>query len=290
MKTISSTLAAHIAGEVTTLATCWKLTRRDTTVFGFTDHDQNIAFNGVTYQAATGFTPTAIQTTGSLAVDNLNVDGMLSSGSIVEADILSGLYDFAEIEIFQVNYTDLTQGSIQLRRGWLGEVTFYKQQFVAEVRGLTQSLSQTMGQLYSASCRAALGDSRCKINMSLPGNTVTGAITSVVSNIQFTDSARTEATGNFTFGAIRFTSGANNGLAMEIKEYTYVSGVGGQLTLALPLPYPMLAGDAYSLTAGCDKTIATCFSRFNNIDNFRGEPQVPGMDRMLETAGTMSTF
>src|SRR5208282_3466283 len=214
MKTISDALAAHIAGEVTTLATCWKLTRRDTTVFGFTDHDQDITFDSITYVAATGFTPSAVQTTGSLAVDNLDVDGMLSSGSITEADILAGLYDFAEIEIFQVNYSDLTQGSLQLRRGWLGEVTFYKQQFVAEVRGLTQSLSQTMGQLYSASCRATLGDSRCKIN------TATGGITAVVSNIQFTDSARTEATNNFTFGTITFTSGANNGLSMEIKEYS----------------------------------------------------------------------
>jgi len=47
---------------------------------------------------------------------------------------------------------------------------------------------------------------------------------------------------------------------------------------------------AYSLTKGCDKTITTCFSRFNNVVNFRGEPLVPGLDRMLETAGTRSAF
>jgi uncharacterized phage protein (TIGR02218 family) len=158
------------------------------------------------------------------------------------------------------------------------------------VRGLTQSLSQTMGQLYSPSCRATLGDSRCKIDMTSGGNTVTGSITGVGSNIEFTDSTRTEASGSFTFGTISFTSGANNGLSMEIKEHLYSTGTGGQLTLALPLPYPMLAGDTYSLTKGCDKTIATCFSRFNNVVNFRGEPLVPGLDRMLETAGTRSTF
>src|SRR2546421_726909 len=130
MKQISSQLAAHIAGEVTTLATCWNLTRRDSTILGFTDHDQPIIFDSITYKAATGFTPSAIQNTGTLSVDNLDVDGMLSSGSIIEADILAGLYDFAEIEIFQVNYADLTQGALKLRRGWLGEVSFYKQQFV----------------------------------------------------------------------------------------------------------------------------------------------------------------
>ena len=66
MKQISTQLAAHLAGEVTTLATCWKLTRRDTTIFGFTDHDQDIVYSGITYKAATGFTPTAIQNSGSL--------------------------------------------------------------------------------------------------------------------------------------------------------------------------------------------------------------------------------
>jgi len=286
MKDISTPLAAHLAGEVTTLATCWMLTRRDTTVFGFTDHDCDIVFNTITYKAATGFTPSAVQNTGNLSVDNLDVEGMLSAGSITEADILAGLYDFAEIEIFQVNYNDLTQGALKLRRGWLGEVSFYKQQFIAEVRGLTQRLSQTLGELYSASCRATLGDSRCKVDMT--ANTVTGNATGATSSLQFIDSTRTEASDTFSFGNITFTNGANKALSMEVKEYTYTATIGGQIVLALPMPYPILPGDTYSLTKGCDKTIATCFSRFNNVVNFRGEPLVPGLDRMLETAGTRS--
>ena len=288
MKTISTTLAAHLAGEVTTLATCWKLTRRDSTVFGFTDHDQDITFSGVTYHAATGFTPSAISNSGFLSVDNLDVEGMLTSGSITDADIFAGLYDFAEIEIFQVNYNDLTQGSLQLKRGWLGEVSHYKQQFIAEVRGLTQRLAQTIGELYSASCRATLGDSRCQVN--LAANTVTGTVTTPVSNLQILDTARTEASATFSFGTLTFTSGANNGLSIEVKEYILNSGVNGQITFALPMPYTIAMGDSYSLTKGCDKTLATCFSRFNNVVNFRGEPLVPGLDRMLETAGTRSTW
>src|SRR5579884_3285637 len=135
MKQISSPLAARLAGEVTTLATCWKLTRRDGAILGFTDHDADLVFDGITYKAQSGFTPSAIQNTGSLSVDNLSAEGMLSSGVITEADILAGAYDFAEIEIFQANYADLTQGGLKLRRGWLGEVSSYRQQFVAEIRG-----------------------------------------------------------------------------------------------------------------------------------------------------------
>lgn len=288
MKEISAELEAHLAQEVTTLATCWKLTRRDSTVLGFADHDRDIVFDGVTYKAATGFTPSSIENTSSLAVDNLDVEGMISSSSITEADIFAGKYDFAEIEIFQLNYRDTTQGALKLRRGWLGEVSLNRQQFVAEVRGLAQRLSQTVGDLYSPSCRATLGDGRCKVN--LASHTVTGSVTTAISSQEFKDSARTEAPGIFSFGTITFTGGENDGLAMEVKEYRYASGVGGHFLLALPLPYAIDAGDSYSLTKGCDKTITVCSGRFDNVVNFRGEPHVPGIDRMLETAGTRSSW
>ena len=45
-------------------------------------------------------------------------------------------------------------------------------------------------------------------------------------------------------------------------------------------------GDTYNAIAGCDKTIGTCASRFSNAVNFRGEPYVPGMDKMLATSAT----
>lgn len=288
MKQISDELKAHLAQEVTTLATCWKLTRRDSTVFAFTDHDSDIEYESLLYKASTGFTPSAVQNSGSLSVDNLDVEGMLADDSIMEVDILAGLYDFAEIEIFQVNYNDLTQGCLQLRRGWLGEVAFQKQQFIAEVRGLTQKMSQTVGELFSASCRASFGDSRCKIN--LASHTVTGTVSGSSSQLQFIDEDRSEVSGVFSQGAVTFTSGANAGLGMEVKEYLYNSATGGQIVFALPVPYPISVGDTYSLVKGCDKTISTCHGTYNNVVNFRGEPLIPGIDRMLETAGTRSNW
>lgn len=287
MKQISPELETHLAGEVTTLATCWKLTRRDNALLGFTDHDQDIIFETVTYKAASGFTPSSIDSSASLSVDNLDVEGMLADASITETDILAGKYDFAEIEIFQVNYQNLPQGALKLRRGWLGEVSLQKQRFVAEIRGLTQRLSQTIGELFSPSCRATLGDGRCKVN--LTSHTVTGSVTSVASSQEFADSTRTEASGLFGFGLLTFTSGANSGTSIEVKEYIH-NASGGRFSLALPIPYVITPGDTYSVGKGCDKTIGTCFGRFNNVINFRGEPSVPGLDRMLETAGTRSTW
>lgn len=288
MKQVSAAFAAHMQGEVTTLSTCWKLTRRDNTVLGFTNHDRDLLFESITYKASTGFTPSAIVSSGSLAVDNMDVEGMLSAGAITESDILAGKYDFAELEVFQVNHRDLSQGALKLRRGWIGEITLHKQQFIAEVRGLTQRLSQTIGELYSPSCRASLGDSRCKVT--LAAHTVTGSVSSAVSGMEFRDTARSEDSGIFNTGIVTFTSGANNGLSMEVKEYNYSAATGGHMVLALPMPFAIAPGDAYNMVKGCDKTLTTCHARYANVVNFRGEPSVPGFDRVLETAGTRSNW
>ena len=283
MKTISAELQAHLAGEVTTLSTCWKLTRRDTTVLGFTSHDTDLVVSGVTYRAATGFTPSMIRSTGNMAVDNLDIEGMLDDAAITEADIHAGKYDYAEIEIFQVNYADLTQGALKLRRGWLGEVSYGQSHFVAEVRGMTQKLARTLGELFSPACRASLGDARCKVDME--SYTFTGAVTAVASNQMFTDSGREEAAGYFDHGVLTFTSGANEDLQMEVKSFS-----GGVMTLVMPMPYAIAIGDDYSITAGCDRSIETCIARYENAINFRGEPHLPGLDRMLQTSTTRSDW
>ena len=54
-KTISAALKAHLAGETTTIAYCWLCTLRSGAVFGFTSHDADIVYNGVTYLANSGF-------------------------------------------------------------------------------------------------------------------------------------------------------------------------------------------------------------------------------------------
>lgn len=283
MKQISSSLFSHLQQEVTTLATCWKLTRRDGVVMGFTDHDRDIVVSGLTYQAATGFTPTAIAGSASLDVDNLDVEGMLDAGAITQEDILAGKYDHAEIEVFRVNYAAPADGTLPLRFGWLGEVTSDGGRFVAEMRGLAQRLTQKVGELYAPRCRADLGDARCKVSMA--GRTYAGSVTSVTSRSVLHDTARTEDAGLFSFGKLTFTGGANDGLSMEIKSY-----VPGTFTLFLPFPYDVAPGDDYMVTEGCDKTLATCAAVFDNAVNFRGEPHVPGMNRILETSTTRSVY
>ncbi len=279
MRSASSPMNAHLAGEVTSLAVCWQLTLTDTTVMGFTDHTSDLTISSILYKAATGFSPTSIETKDRFSVDNLDVAGILDSAAITEADIMAGKYDFAEILIFMVNVTDLSQGIITHRRGWLGEVSLQNGQFTAEVRGLAQKLQQNIVELYSPTCRAVLGDTRCKV--ALGGFTASGAINTVTSRQVFISNSMTQAAGYFSGGEVQWLTGANAGRRMEIKEFS-----NKQFTLVLPMPNNVAVGDTFNAIAGCDKTFNTCFTKFSNAVNFRGEPYVPGMDKMLSTAST----
>lgn len=276
MKSISAALLAHIQGETTTLATCWKVTRTDGQVFGFTDHCSDLTIDGVVYSASSGYTATSIQSASGMNVDNLDIHGALDSNTITEQDLLAGLWDFAAVEIFIVNYSDLTMGSLNLRTGNLGAVQTGRGMFVAELRGMMQRLQQAVGRLVMPACNADLGDSRCGINLeTFTDGTVAGTVVSVSSNRQFTDTSLTQAAGWFDGGLLAWTSGMNAGLAAEVK--TFASGA---ITLHLPMPYAVQTGDAFTITVGCNKSLATCRDKFSNVVNFRGFPHLPGIGRI----------
>lgn len=275
MKTASSQLATHIGGETTTLATCWKVTRRDGSIFGFTDFDKNLTVDSLVYQARSGYTRSAIHTIANLAVDNLDIESAIDSETLSAADLRAGVWDGATIEIFLVNWANLTNGKVILKRGTIGEVELKDTVFRAELRGLSQTLSQQIVELYTPDCRADLGDTRCKVN--LVALTVTGAITATTDRRSFTDTSRAEAANYWNGGLLTWTSGANVGRKMEVKAFAS----GGAFTLFLPMPSTVAVGDNYSLRPGCDKKFSTCKDRYNNVKNFRGEPNVPGNDQVL---------
>lgn len=274
-KSRSVALAAHQELGTTTLAMCWKVTRRDTQVFGFTSVDISFAYDGVVYEAATGFTPSAIDGRSDLSVPNMEVTGVLDSASITEQDLLSGVWDGAEVEIFEINYRDTSQGRMQMSSGTIGDVSAGRSTFRAELRGLTQKLQQNVGEVFTAACPANLGDARCQVD--LGPLTVTGTLTAVASAREFTDSSRSEADDYFGGGLITWTGGANTGLSMEIRYFS-----AGVFELSLPMPLTVAIGDTYSLVPGCRKRLLEdCKAKFNNVVNFRGHPWVPGNDKVL---------
>jgi uncharacterized phage protein (TIGR02218 family) len=280
----------HIQYPVTTLCTCWKINRLDGVVMGFTDHSRNLRFSDgtadgeVSYLAATGYTRSNIQNQASLAVDNLEIEGILDDVRITDEDLRAGVYDAALVTVSMVNWVHPLGGGVILKKGLLGEISLMDGRYTAEVRGLSQHLAQRFIEVYTPDCRADLGDARCTVDLSL--YTDLGVVATVVGDSkrrrftatltpQVAGIARTA--GFFLGGKLVWTSGGNRTRVGEVRNWDSETN---DFMLYLPVGSEILVGDTFTVSAGCDKQKSTCKDVFNNILNMRAEPFVPGLDTL----------
>lgn len=292
MKTLTAPMAAHIARPVTTLASCWRITRTDGEVFRFTDHDADLVVDGATYQSFGSYQRTAVANNAGANVDNVDVQFIL--GQLLNArDIRAGLFDYATVHMFLVNWRDTSMSAINLRRGFLGEITLTQKGTArAELRGLTQVYTRKVVEIYSPDCRADLFDARC--GLSVEGYTVGGTVTAVTDRRTFQASLAAIGgsplvepvfeDGYYDYGLLTFLTGENAGIKREIKQSVATGGSPATLlgiVTHLKFPFEVMAGDTFTVYPGCDKTITTCATKFGNVLNFRGEPYVPGTDALV---------
>lgn len=282
-KTITSQLKAHYALGSTTISRQWKATRRDGYVLAVTSCASDMFFEGTLYLSEEGFVPKAIEQSASNAVANTEVDGALSS-LITEDDFEAGVWDGCSVEVFEVNYRDLSMGKMNLGVRTMGDIRVTRSAFNAELRGLAQSLQKIVGRVYTASCPWKFGDpDTCRID--LGPITVTGALTSVTNRRSFSDSSRGEASDYFAAGVITMTSGEAEGESIEI--YSFASGA---FVTHLPFKRNVAIGDTYSAYPGCRKRFQEdCKTKWNNVNNFGGFPYVPGPDSVIGLGGTEGT-
>ena len=271
MKTLPSGLQDFLDGGETTMVHAWKVTRVDGVVQGFTEHDNDLTFDGITYIASSGFTSSRIESSLGLSTDNLNVDGAISDDTLNSDDLSSGNYDDAVVELWWVNFENVSQ-RVLLNKGNVGQVKRGELAFSAELRSQSGRLQQQTGRVYQRTCDAILGDSRCKVD--LTAFTSNGTIQIVNSRRDFEVSISDNDTDSFySFGVITFTSGENSGLKFEIKSHS-----SGRIFLWEKTPFSVGVDDTFSVVAGCDKKMSTCNDKFSNTANFQGFNLVPGSD------------
>jgi uncharacterized phage protein (TIGR02218 family) len=259
---------------VTTLATCWKVTRTDAQVFAFTDHDRDLVVDGVTYESAVGFVPSAVARGVTLQADNQQLAGIIDSGRITQADLRTGKWNGARVELIEADWQTETKARTLLV-GFLGNVEISSGQYRAELSSMEIELSKPIGRTIQLRCDADLGDSRC-------GYTLTAdslSVTSVTSDIDFADSVLASASGYYNGGKLTWLTGNNAGLTFDIKRSTLSSG--NRIELWEPPPYPVEVGDTADIYRGCDKTAETCKNTFNNKINFRGADKVPSVKDLV---------
>lgn len=273
-------LQAHLEGGLTTLCRAWAIERADGTVHGFTDHDRELAFDGVVFRADTGLSAMALQQGTGLSVDNTEAVGALSDAAISEADILAGRFDGAEVRAWLVNWQEVGQRHL-LFRGTIGEMRRIDGAFEAELRGLSEALNRPFGRVYQSPCTAVLGDGGCKFDLTTPGYVWEGPVLAVDETATVT--VNTDGAFEpdwFRRGRMDVLSGAAKGLYGAIKRDAPVT-TGQQIELWEPLRAQIAPGDVIRLTAGCDKRAETCRFKFNNLLNYQGFPDVPEDDWLM---------
>lgn len=281
MKAASVALAAQIAAGSTTLARFWRFERKDGVVVTVTNAPRDLWINGELYLAQAGLVPTQTDQEIGGSVNNSDMEGALAPELVTEQQVLFNQWDTAFVTVFEANFRDVSMGVIILGAGTVGDLSVGRTAFKGEFRSITQFIQQTVGDVFTASCRYRFGDNRCGV--ALGPITVTGSFTSVTNARVMTDNTRAEAADYFGAGMIRVTSGVLAGIAMEVADFAS----GGQFSLALPLPAYPAPGDTYEAIPGCRKRFEEdCIIKWNNGVRFGGFPHVPGSDTILGLAGT----
>lgn len=277
MRAIDAAFQAHLDGGATTLCRCWRVRRADGVCFGFTDHDDDLAFEGQAFRADSGMDASALKSATGLSVDNVSVIGALRDAGVTEADVRAGRFDAAEVRHWLVNWRDPSQ-RVLLFVGGFGEISRADGGFEVELRGAAEALNLAQGRNILRRCDAALGDARCGVDLAHPDfSTAVVAVSGSGARIVAAGSGVFPA-GWFTGGRLVWESGANAGLAGRIRQ-DEIDATGNRiLRLWEEAPEAVGAGDRARITAGCDQLAGTCRAKFDNFLNFRGFPHIPGED------------
>lgn len=263
-----------------TTARAWAISRSDGLVLGFTDHDVELAFEGIVFRPNAGMTARAVVQGTGLSVDNSEAIGALSDQAINERDIIGGRWDGAELRQWEVEWQRPSRHRL-IFRGHLGEISCSGGSFTAELRGLSEPLGQPAGRVFHPRCSASLGDSSCKVNRSRPGLLAEGIIAEI-------DGSRLKLNGIeaaddrwFERGRLLMVDGHARGLFAHIKNDRALPENRREIDLWAELGILPAVGDRVRLFAGCDKSGDTCRAKFANYLNFRGFPHLPHEDWLM---------
>ena len=262
------------------LARCWDVLRVDGTRFRFTDHShQLILADGFTYVPTKGISASALRKQSALEENNVSVAGIVSSDVITYDDLAAGKFKEARIDEYTIDWLYPWVDPIHHQRFWLVETSWNGEDWEGQVSSLPFWLRHNFGDVATRNCRAELGDTKCKVDLTL--FQVSIEVSSVITPRQkFVAALASTSDDYYAGGRILWLTGNQASLTSEVKAHVNAAD---SLELYLRTPFAIQVGDQGLLVPGCDFTRATCVSKFNNIVNFRGYPFMPGSDKAYQT-------
>ncbi|MCT2399197.1 DUF2163 domain-containing protein [Novosphingobium mangrovi (ex Huang et al. 2023)] len=258
------------ANDLESIATFWRVLRRDGVTLGFTTHDRDLWFDGVLHRASPGMVPSSIRKSADFEPDSAEANGALTHDSIASEDLAAGRFDGAQVRIGLVDW-DTLQSHV-LYAGTIGTVAEEDGRFSADLVSRKAELQRDPVPRTSPTCRAPFCGPGCNLNPAAHTREV------ALSSLDTTANSALFAGGPdpalYAGGTLRWLGGPQAGIAMGVMAGDGASG----LVLDAPLDAGIPAGTRALLREGCDHTLGTCSARFGNAVNFRGEPFLPGND------------
>jgi uncharacterized phage protein (TIGR02218 family) len=267
-------------------------------IYAVVGYQSDITYNSILYRASLNgtwqrgtVTSTADFRLGSescalsvIADTNVLVPGTQTS---LMSIIQSGFFDAAPVNLTTVfmpkGQPQNIIGSLTLFSGMIASVTKVgrsKAEFDCKDWLFLLNLKVPI-RVIQPSCHHTLFDAGCALSQSAYAiaNSVAAGSSQVIiipnSNWPTSDpnSQNPQVPPYFVQGKIQFTSGQNKNLWGYVVAQQ--SGSAGELALAKAMIFPVATGDTFNAYAGCDKTITTCISKFNNKIHFDGAPFCP---------------
>lgn len=252
-----------------TVATFWRVIRRDGVTLGFTAHDRDLWFDGVLHRAAPGMVPSAIRRNAGFEPDSAEVQGALSHDALSAFDLAIGRFDGARVQIGLVDWESLETHVVY--RGTIGAVSEEAGSFTADLVSRKAELQRDPVPRTSPSCRAEFCGPGCGLSAARFDHAAAVASFDPATNaVGLTGSIDLALLSG---GTLRWLDGPFAGQSSSIAGIA-----GGRIVLDEPFDLPPAVGTRVLLRDGCDRTLDSCATRFANAINFQGEPHLPGND------------
>lgn len=283
-RNINANLLTRIQGTSTTLCQLFRLfDSAGNSLVALTDHNEDVTVTldaeSVTFLARPGLFGSRIASDITLNIDNAEVGAYVASG-VLELKLLYGQsIEGARFKRYICDYLYPAYTPYCFQSGTIGEIPLNDYAFKVALRSLAAPLAQALGEVISSQCRAGRVGELLTCNFAmLNGPTpttrsgsghafrlLTGTISVVENVVSFRTTGVTQPTVWFADGVLRWTSGFNTGIEIEVRSYVQ-NGSYQQWVLQDRMGSDIAPGDTFTVDAGCNHSASHCYHKFKTTD------------------------
>lgn len=241
----------------------------------YTSAEGNILFNGFTWLSRTlsrsGFGKMTEAEQTELKLKLPTTDAI--------ASVFVGIQPASRLDLVvtRIHETASPVTAMLQFRGFATAAAFNDEECTLSFKPFNELFQREMPrQTYQGLCNHVHYDTRCKIVESASPNQFIGSVVSQTNNGEVINIAGVGAVADNKSPLQAFKGGF-----VRLQDFTdyrmILNQDGDNLTLLLPFRNSVL-GTTVVVQRGCDRSLATCRDKYNNVVNYGGFPHVPGVN------------